>query len=190
MKNLVNIRLFFFVFAFFLCSIATAGTQKHQGPTGLTIEVPSAGSGGPKDGNEYSSRFHAGQTEYLWIYHSVNNFQLPNKGATMSMYYMGGPFGIFINDNGNTTLLSFFSPTINTDLPDALADMIDSSYLHDFAVTAADSVGEGQDSKAEAFFQFLDAVFHIANSSSTSSSDINHMISTWQAVDSIIQQGL
>lgn len=189
MNYSMRISVFLFTAIIGLGVMAGVSSEKHQGPTGLTIEVPSAGSGGPKDDVDYMSTLFKGSESIAFI-STRNRFHVMNEGIEMGLTYLGPiPSGLFINDNGYITIKYFYDPaTLNT-LPGAMSILYgsrSSNFMQECTGTLVQT-GSGQTAMASAFIDFWEIVFYIATTQgSITNQDINDLVTRWQNVNSVL----
>lgn len=177
-----------------LCMPALAGSNVEiiDGPTGLTIEVPSASSGGPIHGSsDFISRLYNG-VEQITIISSHDLMEIELEGVTFSLFRGpgGDAQGVYIDGGHREGTYLLTSPTLLTALPTEMELIVgprSSGFMQDCADLLYDQVQldlQGPRTVATTFRAFLEAIFYMGYAATTvTRADVDHLINTWEAVN-------
>lgn len=168
-------------------ALAAEGYDIDKGPTGLTIEVPSAGTGhsGDKD-----RKVHVyDDSEYLSLNVNHSDITIMGENASISLLkgFFGLPTGFAIDTGQGPIAIMLDSPTITADLPSEFAplrgartkpfmtetfDLLDDLVELDMAEPPT---------MASTYRLFLFNLIYIANAESAiTTQDINDLVDSWQ----------
>lgn len=192
-------ELFLFCIQFLIFStwmsvaVSAQDYDVKEGPTGLTIEVPTAGTSGPEPPSSYLYRASLYDNNCALTYmFSVSTVKLNETGASISLLKdaWNVPIGISVEKGNGPIALMFSSSTINTDLPFHLKTL-QGACAKPFVLECADLLEDlviddalEPPTVSSKYRAFLDHLFYMISAELVvSNQNINDLVTTWEDVN-------